>query len=208
MSTWTWTYVRIDKLTAKQIKSTIEHAKDLLSGTTYANYSKMSWDEAIQKWLDFHKEHYDYFVNECDVPKEKMTDEYLTEDLKNKMELYHKKVKCYDMCINGKMSFEDMLKETNQLGKRRLGDFLLIERDGQWYVHIAYEIFRNRLDSLGKEFCTVDELIEYLKQPDQDLICDFSKEGYEYSTLTPELEQRIRDYYTEIGDYNFYVHFG
>lgn len=207
MSTWTWTYVRIDKLNSIQVKSIVEHAKWLLSGTTYASYAKLSWNEAIKKWLDMHTEHYDYLVNDCGVPEEHMTEEYLINELKEKMELYHTKVKCYNKCLNGEMSFEDMLKKTNQLKKGSSGDFLIIKRNNHFYVHIVNEIFRSQFDSV-EEFSTVESLINYLKQPEQTMICDYDDPNLENKPLTKELEQKIREYYTEIGDGNFIVDFG
>ena len=59
------------------------------------------------------------------------------------------------------------------------------------------------------EFYTVDSLIEevkkshYLSYYDED-IKDWVKED----KLTSKLEQKLRKFYSNIGDNNFYVHFG
>ena len=82
MSTWTWTFIKPEYLSKDQIKSLLEDAIRHTGGVYYDNYRKHGWDYELQKWLEFHKEEYDYFVNECGVPPEEMTEEYLTEDLR------------------------------------------------------------------------------------------------------------------------------
>ena len=81
MSTWTWTFIKPDHLSKKQIKNLLEYAIKNTGGIYYDNYKKHGWDYELKDWLDQHHENYDYFVNECGVPEEKMTDEFLTNEL-------------------------------------------------------------------------------------------------------------------------------
>ena len=158
------------------------------------------------------KEKYDYFVNECGVSPEKMTDEYLTEELKERIETCEKKVKYYNMVLEGNMTFREMLENTKEGdSKHNAGynhDFYIIKRHGDIYVNLKGEWWRNQRDS-ENEFCTVDSLIEevkkshYLSYYDEDI-----KELVKESELTPKLEKKLRDFYGNIGDGNFYVHFG
>ena len=86
-------------------------------------------------------------------------------------------------------------------------DFYLITRQNDIYVNIKYEWWRNQVFS-EKEFYTVESLIEevkkskYLSYYDEDI-----KEWVHTSELTPYLETKLREFYGNIGDNNFYVHF-
>ena len=204
MSTWTWTFIKPEKLSKKQIKNLLEDAIKHVGGVYYNNYKKYGWDYELKDWLEFHKEEYDYFVNECDVSPEHMTEEYLTQELKDRIKICEEKEKYYQLVLDGKMKFREMLEKTNQVEKH--GDFYIIKRQGDIYINIKYEWWRNSSYS-EDEFCTVDSLINHLKQPDQVLLMDF-KEDSEYHPLTPKLEEKLRKFYGNIGDNNFYVHFG
>ena len=205
MGAYTWTFVRIDKLTKEQTKSCIKYAISSSQGTTYAKYSKMKEEDYIKDWLEFHHKEYDYFTKECEVPVEKMTDEYLTKQIKNKMKRWHYAQKCYQKCLDGSMTVEDMLKKTHQL--RGFGnDFYIIYHKGYYYVQLHHEIFRN-YEYCEEQFDTVDSLIKHLENPDLKIM-DFDDAAYEYKSLTPKLRQKIIDYYSAIGDGNFVVHFG
>ena len=204
MSTWTWTFVRIDKLTKEQTEWCLKHVKWITSSQTYARYSKMKWEDALKDWIDMHNEDYDYFVNECGVDPKKMTPEYLEKELKQKLKKFEFRQKCYDACLEGKMTLEEVLVKTNQLNNK-YNDFYIIKRQGHYYVNINHEIFRNQLDS-EKEFCTVEDLINELKT--SSLITDFTDDTAERGPLNSALENKIRNYYEAIGDNNFYVHFG
>ena len=212
MSTWTWTFVKPEYLSKKQIKSFLEDAINNCGGVYYSNYKKYGWDYELKDWLDMHKEEYDYFVNECGVPEEKMTEEYLTKDLKKRIEICDKQINYYQMVLDGKMTFREMLKNTKEGNhKHNAGynhDFYIIKRNNDIYVNLKFEWWRNQRDS-ENEFYTVDDLIEevkkshYLSYYDEDI-----KEWVKESELTPKLEKKLRDFYGNIGDNNFYVHFG
>ena len=212
MSTWTWTFIKPEYLSKDQIKSLLEEAIKHTGGVYYDNYRKHGWDYELQDWLEFHKEEYDYFVNECGVPPEKMTEEYLTKDLKKRIEICDRNVEYYNKVLEGNMTFREMLENTKEEDhKHNVGynhDFYIIKRQGDIYVNIKYEWWRNQRDS-EDEFYTVDNLIEevkkshYLSYYDED-IKDWVKE----SELSPKLEAKIRKFYGNIGDNNFYVHFG
>lgn len=212
MSTWTWTFVKPECLSKKQIESLLNNAIKNCGGVYYSNYKKYGWDYELKDWLDMHHEDYDYFVNECGVPPEKMTEEFLTKELKERIETCDKKVKYYQMVLNGDMTFREMLENTKEGNNKHNGggysdDFYIIKRNGDIYVNLRGEWWRNQIYS-ENEFCTVESLIEEVKKSqilgyyDED-VKDWVKED----KLTPKLEKKLRDFYGNIGDNNFYVHF-
>lgn len=209
MSAWTWTFIRIDKISNEEARKCVKYAKWSMQNTTYGRYIEKPFEEALEDWLVIHKKHYDYYVNECGVPKEQMTDNYLTKKLKEKLKKHKQKLVAYEAFLNGDISFEKMLRD-NHLLKEGVGDFYFIKRKNHFFVNIKGEIFRNR-EYCEEEFCEVEKLIEHLKNPKlvniSDLTKDNSKE-LEFGPLTKELEEIIRKFYGEIGDFNFYVHFG
>ena len=212
MSTWTWTFIKPEYLSKDQIKFLLEDAIQHTGGVYYDNYKKYGWEYELNKWLKFHKEKYDYFVNECGVSPEKMTDKYLTKELKERIETCEKKVKYYNMVLEGNMTFREMLNNTKEGNtKHNAGynnDFYIIKRQGDIYVNLKGEWWRNQRYS-EDEFCTVDSLIEevkkshYLSYYDEDI-----KDWVNEDKLTPKLEKKLREFYGNIGDNNFYVHFG
>ena len=212
MSTWTWTFIKPEYLSKDQIKSLLEDAIKNCGGIYYKNYKEKGWEYELKDWLNFHKEEYDYYVNECGVSPEKMTDEYLTKELKERIETCEKKVKYYKMVLEGNMTFREMLENTKEGNpKDNAGhnhDFYIIKRQGDIYVNLKGEWWRNQRYS-EDEFCTVDSLIEevkkshYLSYYDKDI-----KDWINESELTPKLEKKLREFYGNIGDNNFYVHFG
>lgn len=212
MSTWTWTFIKPEYLSKDQIKFLLEDTIQHTGGVYYDNYKKYGWEYELNKWLKFHKEKYDYFVNECGVSPEKMTDEYLTKELKERIETCEKKVKYYNMVLEGNMTFREMLKNTKEGNtKHNAGynnNFYIIKRQGDIYVNLKGEWWRNQRYS-EYEFCTVDSLIEEVKKShhlsyyDEDI-----KEWVKEDKLTSKLEQKLREFYGNIGDNNFYVHFG
>ena len=196
----------MDKLTPQQIKWCIGHAIWSSNLGTYGTYSRMNEEQYVKDWIQMHKDDYDYYVNECDVDPSKMTDEYLTKDIKNKMKQWHYRQECYQKCLDGTMSIEDMLRKTHQL-TNTLDDFYVIRRKGYYYVQINHEIFRN-YEYLDKEFSTVDSLIEHCRNYKGNHFIDFSKEYDDYHEWNDEIEKHVREYYEAIGDGNFVVHFG
>ena len=211
MSTWTWTFIKPENLSKKQIESLIKDAINHCGGVYYSNYKKHGWDYELKDWLDMHKEDYDYFVHECGVPESQMTEEYLTKDLKEKINMCEKKIKYYQMVLDGKMTFREMLENTKEgNSKYNAGynhDFYIIKRKKDIYVNIKFEWWRNQKDS-PCEFNTVDSIINEVKTSkllsyyDED-VKDWVKE----SELSPKLEKKLREFYGNIGDNNFIVHF-
>ena len=217
MSTWTWTFIKPEYLSKTAIENLLNDAIKHCGGIYYENYKKHGWDYELKDWLDMHKEEYDYFVNICGVPEEKMTEEYLTEELKKRIEKCEEYVKYYQMVLDGKMTFREMLEKTKdkkQPSKPHLmnygysRDFYVIERHGDIYVNIKFEWWRNQRDS-ENEFYTVDSLIEEVKKSRYLSYYDYELGEYvSENELTPKLEKKLREYYGAIGDNNFYVHFG
>jgi hypothetical protein len=211
MSTWTWTFIKPEYLSKKQIKSLLEDAINNCGGIYYDNYRKHGWDYELKDWLDLHKEEYDYFVNECRIPPEHMTEKYLTKELKEKIEICETHINYYNLILEGKMTFREMLEKTKENSRTNYGynhDFYIIERNGEPYVNIKYEWWRNQNDS-ENEFNTVDSLIEEIKKSCHlSYYDDETKDWVKESKLSPKLEDKIRNFYSNIGDNNFYVHFG
>lgn len=213
MGAYTWTFVRIDKVTKEQANSLIEYALQSGQHTTYGEYSKLTEEEYIPKWIKMHKKHYDYFVNECGVSPEKLTDEALIKEIRNKMKKWYYTRKCYQKVLDGEMSFADMIKKTHQLTYRNfLSDFYITKHKGHYFVNLKSEIFRN-YEYCDEQFDTVDALIKHLEDPKCKSICDFTALDEnnvqpDYGPLTEKLRQKIVEYYSSIGDGNFVVHFG
>lgn len=208
MGAYTWTFIRIDKLNKEQIKLCIENAIQKHMNTTYGKYSKLTEEEYIPKWLKMHKDNYDYFVNECGVSPDKMTDEYLTKEIKNRMKKWFYAQRCYQMVLDDKMKFVDMLRKTHQLSYlSSLNDFYIIKYKGNYFVNLKSEIFRN-YEYCEEYFDTVDALIEHCRNNQGSHFLDFSKEHDGYHEWNDEIEQHVRKYYGAIGDGNFVVHFG
>lgn len=212
MGAYTWTFVRIDKVTKEQVKSLVEYAICGGQYTTYGEYSKLTEKEYIPKWIAMHKKNYDYYVNECGVSPEKMTDEYLTKEIKSKMKKWLYSRKCYQKVLIGEMKFDEMLNKTHQLTYRNfLHDFYIIKHKGNYFVNLKSEIFRN-YEYCEEVFDTVDSLIKHLEDPNCKNICDYTdlKDNIQpkYGPLSESLKKKIIDYYSKIGDGNFVVHFG
>ena len=213
MGAYTWTYIRIDKLNYTQTKRCIEQAIESSRNTTFGHYSKLTEEEYIPKWIKMHKDEYDYFVNNCGVPPEQITDEYLTKQIKSYMKQWRYTQRCYQKVLNGEMRFDEMCRKTHQLtGRTMISDLMIIKHKGYYYVHIDYEIFRN-YEYCEENFDTVDSLIKHLENPNCKSICDFTDINednvqYEYGPLSDKLREKIINYYSQIGDGNFVVHFG
>lgn len=213
MGAYTWTFVRIDKLNKEQVKSCIKHALWKSKNNTYGEYSKLTEEEYVKKWISFHKKEYDYLVHECGVDPKKMTEEYLTKDIKCRMKKWFYNQKCYQKVLDGNMKFDDMMRKTHQLSERNsINDFYVIKRNNQYFVNIESEIFRN-YEYCEDEFTTVESLIKHLENPNCNNMCDFSALNEnnvqpEYGPLSEQLKNKIIKYYSAIGDGNFVVHFG
>ena len=211
MSTWTWTYIKPEYLSRKQIESLITDAIEHTGGIYYKNYKERGWNYTLKDWLKQHKENYDYLVNTCGVSPEEITEEYLTYELRRRINDCEYKIECYVKILNNEMTFKEMLENTKENDITNYGynhDFHIIKRNDEIYVNLKGEWWRNQRYS-EDEFNTVESLIEevkkskYLSYYDED-IEDWVNEG----TLTTKLEKKLREFYGNIGDDNFYVHFG
>lgn len=208
MSTWTWTFIKPEFLTQEQKTQLLKYAIDTVGGIYYRNYKTKGWDYELKDWLKQHKEDYDYFVNECKVPTSHMTTEYLTKELRERIDMCIEREKLYKQCLDDRITFREMLVRTKQNDEDSISDFMIINRQNNIYINIRSEWWRNACYS-EKEFCTVDSLIEEVRKSqllsyyDED-----TKKWLEEKELTPKLENKLRKYYGKIGDNNFYVHFG
>lgn len=210
MSTWTWTFVKTSCLTKEMKKKLLDYAIWQTNGIVYYDdYVKNGWNYALNKWLERHKEDYDYYITECGVPKEHMTDEYLIKELKKNIRNIDGQKALYQKVLDDEISFDEML---SSIAKKKLGRiddrFYIIKRNGNDYVNLGGEWWRNQIHS-ENEFCTVDGLINWLKEPGHALITDFTSDNKErINYLSEEMEEKLRKWYGDIGDNNFYVHFG
>lgn len=212
MSTWTWTFIKPEHLSKEQIENLLDNAIKRCGGIYYENYRKCGWDYALKDWLNIHKKSYDYYVNKLGVPETQMTEKYLTKDLKKRIENCKKKIRYYQIVLEGNMTFREMLENTKEKDdKTNAGynhDFYIIKRKGEIYVNLSGEWWRNKRDS-ENEFYTVESLIEEVKKSRHLSYYDNETEQWiEEDQLSPKLEQKLRDFYGAIGDNNFYVHFG
>lgn len=90
-----------------------------------------------------------------------------------------------------------------------MGVIGVIKYKGHLFVRDCHEIFRNyEYDQLSINLHTVEDLVNHLKDPKLKSIQDLTIENGKFEPLTPELENKIRSYYGEIGDNNFLVNFG
>ena len=207
MGAYTDTYIKISKVDKETIKRIVEHALWSIKWTTYGQVLENGWEKGLADWLKMHEEEYDYFVKECGVDPSKMTKEYLTEKLRKKVAETKTKVDNLNLVLEGKLDLLECLKKTHML--HDYGDVSVRKYKGEYYINPLHEIFRNyEYDQLSANIHTVEDLINHLKQPHLKSIKDLTVDNSEYGPLTPELEQKIRDYYGAIGDNNFLVNFG
>ena len=210
MGAYTETYIRIDKLTPEQTNrianGTLWEAEH--QAVYYTNYKEKGWDYALENWINMHKNNYYYFVKECGVDPEKMTEKYLRKDLRKKIRKCKKIENDIREVIDGKKTLEEFITD-NHLCKRYMGVIGVIKYKGHLFVRDCHEIFRNyEYDQLSINLHTVEDLVNHLKDPKLKSIQDLTIENGKFEPLTPELENKIRSYYGEIGDNNFLVNFG
>ena len=208
MSAYTNTYVKIDRIPKNLADDICKKVENHINNYGYfKDYIQNGRDYALKEWLDMHKEDYDYFVNECEVDPSEMTEEALTRKLDNLLEKDKENINVLNDCIEGKISFTECIDKIGAK-ENHISGMVMHQKDNEWYVSIGYEIFRNREYNDEVEISTVEDLILYLKQPDKNKILDFAEKDSDYGPLTEKLEERIREFYSKIGDNNFFVEFG
>jgi len=207
MGAYTDTYIKIDKIDKKTIDRLVKHALKSIKWSTYGEVLENGWERGLADWLEIHEKNYDYFVKECGVDPAKMTKEYLTEELRKKVNETKSKINDLNLVLEGKMDLFECLKKNHML--KDYDNFSVRKYNGEYYINTLHEIFRNyEYDQLRINLHTVEDLINHLKQPYLKSIKDLTVDDSEYGPLTPELEKKIRDYYGAIGDNNFLVNFG
>lgn len=209
MSAWTWTFVKAEHIphdiVVKICEKSIKDISDF-------DWMKNTEEKALKRWLNNHKKYYDYYVNECGIPPENMTKEYLTEEFYKYRHRGNLSLSIYEDAIDGKTSFDEALR-TLVVEKKGTGYPMCKLIDDKIWVKIPYEIFRYRFYSdmlVDNGLKTIDDLIGYLRAGIQERIYDFAEnvESDNGSGLTPQLEARLREFYSQFGDGNFSVHFG
>lgn len=207
MGAYTDTYIKIDKVDKETIDRLVKHALNSIKWTTYGQVLEKGWEKGLAYWLKMHEDKYDYFVKECGVDPSKMTKEYLTEKLRKKVKSTKAKIDDLNLVLEGKMDLLECLKKNHMI--KDYDDFSVRKYNGEYYINTLHEIFRNyEYDQLSINLHTVEDLIAHLKQPHLKSIKDLTDDNAEYGPLTTELEKKIRDYYSSIGDNNFLVNFG
>lgn len=207
MGAYTDTYIKISKVDRNTINRLIDGAIKGMLQTSYGEAIREGLENGLKNWLKLHKENYDYFVKECDVDPSYMTEEYLTQEYHKRVNSLKDKINDLTLVKEGKMDFLECLKKHNMI--KDYDDFSIRKYNDEYYINTNNEIFRNyEYDQLRINLHTVEDLINHLKQPHLNSIKDLTVKDAEYGPLTVELEQKIRDYYSAIGDNNFLVNFG
>lgn len=207
MGAYTDTYIKISKVDRNTINRLIDDAIKGMMYTSYGDAIREGWEEGLKNWLKLHKENYDYFVDECGVDPSHMTEEYLTQEYSRKVNNLQDKINDLALVKEGKIDFLECLKKHNMI--KDYDDFCIRKYKDEYYINTNHEIFRNyEYDQLNINLHTVEDLINHLKQPHLNSIKDLTVKDAEYGPLTQDLEQKIRDYYSAIGDNNFLVNFG
>lgn len=206
MSAWTWTSVKakfipkdiVDKIITKSIKE--------IEGIWYMS-SKKSAEKIQKEWLDMHTKEYDYYVNECGVNPEDMTEKKLLEKLSRLIENGKSKISDLGLILGGKLTLDQYCRKY-KTWRNYMSELRTEYWKGSVWVEVP-EIFRYRFysdfDNVGEGLKTVDSLLDFLRRGNQGSIQDYNdlEPG-----LTENLEKRIREYYGQFGDGNFSVTFG
>lgn len=206
MSAWTWTFVKADKLpkdiTDMIVDKTIKRMEDIW-------YYKKGFNKAIKLWLEHHERNRDYYINQCGVPEEQLTKEYLAEELQSKINKISNYINDLKQVKENKLTLGECLKRNKAYGDLQEPMCSLI-KDTVW-VNLPYEIFRLREYTdffIEDGIKTIDELIKYLSEPHrQDSLIWWENENLKPG-MFPEFETRLREFYGQFGDNNFSVHFG
>lgn len=213
MSAYTNTYINTKCLTKEQIDYLLKNAVLSINSIWYYKGMKDNPETTLKTWIKLHEDSRDYFVNECGLKPEQLTKEALIEELNkrcNKATLFLENAKKVE---NGEITLYQMLMSNPNLYDTD-GLFGVIKRRCKIFVDPRQEIFRLRIYGDG-EYSTVDDLMNFIRNfKDEKRFIDYrpdnphSKDAWNYQTLTPELEVKIREYYEKIGDGNFIVWFG
>lgn len=211
MSAWTWTYVKAKAIPENMVISICDNAIKEISNIWYYRNSKSNFDSVLKEWFKIHDEDYDYFVNECDVPKYKMTHEYLEQDLKNKIKTKDEYIKDLNLVKEGKLTLDECVRK-HKIYEHHDLDYpqCYLINDDVW-VKMNSEIFRLREYSdmyIENGLKTVNELIEYLNEPSRQNNLIWWENSNLKEGMFPEFETRLKEYYGQFGDGNFSVHFG
>ena len=119
MSAWTWTFVKAKCIPKGMID---DICKESIVNLQNLWYYKDSFEISLCKWLQMFEDGYDYFVNECKVSPDKLTKEYLTNDLIQKRKDVQSTIEDYIKVIKGVISFDKALRIHRVWRKGGLGN--------------------------------------------------------------------------------------
>lgn len=213
MSAYTNTYINVKCLTKEQIDYLLQKAVSSINSIWYYKGMKDNPEATLKSWIKFHESSRDYYINECGIIPENLTVEALTTRLYKLCNENTLILNGISKVENGEITFHQLLRSNPNLYDAA-GPIIAIKRRRKIFVDPRQEIFRLRIYDDG-EYSTVDGLMNFIRNfKDEKRFIDYqpdnpnSKDAWNYQTLTPELEVKIREYYEKIGDGNFIVWFG
>ena len=211
MGAYTWTFIKAEKMPKDMINKICDESINHINNIWYIKEANENFNKTLEKWCKNHDRDYDYYVNECNVPKEHMTHEYLKQELINKFTKSKNYINDLYLVKDNKLTLDEVLRKYKVWEQGGLGNPYCYYIKNIVYVKAPSEIFRLR------KYCdftvedgikTVNELIEYVKNSsiNHELIWwenDNYNEGY-----SEEFENIVKKYYENLGDNNFLVNFG
>ncbi len=211
MSAWTWTYVKAKSIPTDIVNKICDKSINDILNIWYYKKSKINFDETLKEWLENHDESYDYLVNECKISPDKMTHEYLEQDLKNKITRLDNYINDLSLVKEGKLTLDKCLRNHKVWKRGGLGYPCCYFINNTVWVNMPYEIFRLREYSnmfIYNGLKTIDDLIKYLSDTNRQHNLIWYENNNKKEGMFPEFELRLREYYGQFGDGNFSVYFG
>lgn len=207
MGAYTWTFVKSSAMPKEMINTICDRTIRDISNIWYYKEAKNDYASALEKWLAHHKKRYNYYVNECGVNPNELTPSFLENELAASINKKDAEIADLEKVKAGQMTFTQFVRAHKSCIS------LCRKYKRHIYVKIPSEIFRLREYSdltVSTGIKTVDDLIKYLSQPQrQSQILWYDKDTEEECAgLTPKLEAKIREFYSQFGDNNFSVSFG
>lgn len=225
MSCWTWTYQRVSTVSPEVLG---KFCDDRIHDIEYWAYMR----ESKEEWVSSMLEDIDYLVEYCGEKRENCTPEKygkkynrLCKQGRNLINMFTKvKIReanpIYEFGMNSGFIGKNMSSLNSYIRYFDVDGQPVFYRTLKDKTHAAdyepwiqiHSPFRLSVYSKeGERFQTVDALMEHIGKPENAKhITSMNDNAFKLDKpgLTPEFAEYIRKYYTEIGDYNFNVHFG